>query len=259
MAADQGAGPGGDIANYELLRFIERGGFGAVWLARERVTDLPRAVKLLPKESVRRSARDLEGVKRYQRCAHAHPHLLQILLVGENDECFYYVMEAADAWTEQGPKPLTGVPAQYGPTTLRRQMEARGWYPAREALNVTAKLLAGVARLHEQGLAHFDLKPENVLVVHGEPKLGDVGLVAGRDDPAPKSGTPQYLTPEGTANDVFALGRILYELITGLPPGEFPRLPVELLARGESGVAGRGRDRQPGVSSRSGPAVRRRG
>lgn len=222
----------GPIPNYELLSFIQAGGFGAVWLARERVTGVIRAVKVLFKTEAERLNRDLEGVRRYQQCAHNHPNLLQILTVGETDQCFYYVMEAADSTAGDGKGVrVPRVGETYEPLTLRRFVERGGRLGGREALTIVSKLLAGVARLHAQNLAHFDLKPENVLLVEGEPRIADVGLVGPRDVPAPRSGTPQYLTPQHEADDVYALGKILYELITGFSAADFPLLPVELLDR----------------------------
>ncbi len=179
----------GKIPSYELLRFIKAGGFGDVWLARERVTGVRRAIKVLHKSDSERAARDIEGVRRYQRCAHNHPHLLQILTVGETDRCFYCVMDAAD--DERGPDARLPDGADsrisgYSPLTLRALAARRGPFDARAALQMIEKLVDAVARLHEQGLAHYDLKPENILIVEGEPKIADVGLVA----PLRRSDTP---------------------------------------------------------------------
>lgn len=212
----------GQIPNYELLEFINAGGFGDVWLARECVTDLRRAIKVLHKDAAARAARDIEGVKRYQQSAHSHPNLLQILTVGENDRCFYYVMEAAD-------NKLSGTVARYEPVTLRTLVQRTGRFDAPGALELVAKLIAGTRRLHRENLAHYDLKPENILIVEGRPKIADVGLVAPVDTTAPKYGTRAYMTPQGQADDRYALGKILYELITGRPASDFPHLPPDLL------------------------------
>ena len=277
-------GPGGrcdpgDIPNYELLAFINGGGFGDVWLARERVTGVRRAVKVLYKSEPSRAAREIEGVRRYQRCTHNHPHLLQILTVGETERCFYYVMEAADdagqgtggetglshrqqrlpaasdlsspqrvacgdlpavAGARRGPAARDPTPdtevrrysadgAAYVPTTLRTLMQTRGSMNGRSALEVLRRLTSAVARLHDQSLAHHDLKPENILIVDGEPKIADVGLVAPREQPPQHAGTPLYMTPQGQADDLCALGKVLYELISGRPATDFPRLPAELV------------------------------
>ncbi len=236
----------GLIPNYDLLAFIKAGGFGDVWLARERVTGVRRAVKVLHKSDAARAARDIAGVRRYQGCANNHPHLLQILTVGETERCFYYVMAAADDSTPltpdlrvqhdrpdsdpsaaQMPQDNDAV-ATYQALTLRALMADKGRFDARAALELIQKLASGVARLHEQHLAHFDLKPENVLIVEGEPRIADVGLVGSIGEPPPHAGTPTYMTPQGAADDLYALGRILYELVSGRPPTDFPRLPPEL-------------------------------
>lgn len=214
----------GEIPNYELLGLIGVGGFGEVWLARERLTDLRRAVKVLYKEAAVRAAREIEGVRRYQQSAHDHPNLLQILTVGENERCYYYVMEAAD-------DRLDGAGEAYAPATLRTQMQQAGRSEPRDALVMTAKLLAGVRRLHEQGLVHCDLKPENVIIVGGEPKIGDVSLVSHVGEGSFSSGSPAYMTPELRSDDLYAVGKILYESITALAASDFPSLPPALLAR----------------------------
>jgi hypothetical protein len=227
----------GEIPNYDLLSFIKSGGFGDVWLARERVTGVRRAVKVLMKSEAERAARDIAGVRRYQRCTHNHPHLLQILTVGETERCFYYVMEAADnAQSHEATKLRSDKAADepsseppYTPTTLRTVIGATGRFEARTALALVQKLVSAVSRLHEQGLAHYDLKPDNILMVEGQPKIADVGLVDLRAEPPPHSGTPLYMTPQGHADDLYALGRILYELVSGRPALDFPRLPPELL------------------------------
>lgn len=211
------------VPAFDLVRQIGTGGFGDVWLARERITGVQRAIKFLPKSRPRLAQRDLEGVKRYQHAAQQHPHLVQILTVGEADQYFYYVMEAAD---HQG----RGPSSDYAPTTLRSEMQRRGRLDVGEALQITAKLASAVARLNQDGLAHNDLKPENVLIVRGEPKLADVGLAGGSGE-VQNSGTPAYMA-DGKADDLFALGMMLYEMVCGQPASNYPRgLPPDLALR----------------------------
>lgn len=211
-----------EIPNYDMLALIGEGGFGSVWLARERVTGVRRAVKVLPKSNAVRTDRDIQGVRGYQRSAHNHPHLVQLLTVGETDHSFYYVMEAADnaASNESG---------AYEALTLRKHLDQTGRMTGPAALQWAAAITSAIAQLHKQGLAHFDLKPENILIIEGQPKLADVGLVETLGKPGRRSGTPAYMTPEGEPDDLYALGKILYEMITGRPAREFPRLPREII------------------------------
>ena len=142
-------------------------------------------------------------------------------------------------------------------TALRRC--ARSWRPAvvstRGQRLLVRKLVAGVTRLHEQDLAHYDLKPENILIVEGEPKIGDVGLVGPLEVVPAHSGTPLYMTPQGAADDLYGAGRILYELVSGRPSGNFPRLPAELVSVPSAEPVGSHRDHEPRVSSGRGEAL----
>ncbi|MCB9853587.1 MAG: serine/threonine protein kinase [Phycisphaerales bacterium] len=206
-----------------MLRLIAEGGFGSVWLARERVTGVMRAVKVLLKKNGDRTERDIQGVRDFQQCSHQHQHLIRILMVGETPSCFFYVMEAADNAAQLSTE-------AYEAMTLRRMLDRSGRLEAGAAIRIVSAIASGIAQLHRQGLAHFDLKPENVLFVEGQPKLADVGLVRSIESPSNRGGTPDYVTLEGRADDLYALGKILYELISGLPAREFPRLPRLLVS-----------------------------
>ncbi|HPF39400.1 MAG TPA: serine/threonine-protein kinase [Phycisphaerae bacterium] len=219
-----------DIPNYDLTQFIASGGFGEVWLAQERLTGQRRAVKLLDKSHASRSHREIEGVRQYQCCSNAHPHLLQILTVGETDSHYYYVMETADCdyqATNDG----------YVPRTLRTYIEESNQLDVRGGLTICSKLLSALERLHGQNLAHFDVKPENILFVDGEPKIADLSLFGAKDRETVRAGTVGYRTPTGEADDLYAVGRVLYELVTGLPAAEFPRLPGDRMNHRVKGLA----------------------
>ncbi len=212
------------IPNYDLIKPIGKGTFGEVWLANERVTSVFRAIKIIYKRNTRLSQRELDGVKKYQQCAHNNAHLLQILTVGETDNTYYYVMPLADN--------AGASKDNYIATTLHTLMQngqsIRRGNPV-TALQITSKLLSAVIRLHSQEIAHCDIKPENILIVDGEPRLADIGLVASLTGNTSQAGSPSYMTPEGRPDDCYAIGKILYELITNLSADEFPVLPPEIL------------------------------
>ncbi|MFO0974168.1 MAG: serine/threonine-protein kinase [Phycisphaerae bacterium] len=212
--ADAAAPPA--IPDYDLGSSIGRGGFGAVWLARQKLTGVYYAVKIVAASAG--AALELDGLRHYKQRAAEHPNLVQIEHVGELTGRFYYAMELADDARGSGVR----APEGYEPTTLDDELRRRGRLPVAEATAVVTQLLDGLSVLHAAGLLHRDIKPANILRCKGRWKLGDVGLVAhsGRQNVA--AGTPAYLPPEGVVDrtgDLFAVGVLLTQLLAGtLPP-----------------------------------------
>jgi serine/threonine protein kinase len=154
--------------------------------------------------------------------------------VGRNEAegYFYYVMELADDQVV-GQRIQT---ADYTPRTLQSEMSARGPLPAEECIDIGAQLADALDYLHQNNLVHRDIKPSNIVFVNGQPKLADIGLVAGSGMSSFSTGTLGFLPSEGTgdpAADVYALGKVLYEISTGKDRNAFPDLPAT--ARGLSG------------------------
>ncbi len=211
-----------EIPNYRLIKRIGSGAFGEVWLAEEILTRIYRAVKIIRGRGTSKQRVELDGVRQYQQRSHGHPHLVQVLTVGETPDCLYYVMEGAD--NALGSRVAS--PEDYEPCTLASILSREGQLSLSTALEHTAAILEGVDHLHRNGLMHRDLKPGNILLVDGSLKLGDIGLATHGE--AGSAGTPGYRTPEGTADDLYATGVILYEMVTGQPPSKFPELPEDL-------------------------------
>ena len=125
-----------------------------------------------------------------------------------------------------------GVPLEgYDPLTLgllaRLQPEKR--LPFAECVRHFISLAGGLEALHRTGLAHRDVKPSNIILVGGVAKLADVGLVAEMSESRSYVGTEGFIPPEGPGTpeaDIYALGKVLYEVSTGLDRLEFPRLPL---------------------------------
>ncbi len=207
-------------ADYEILEEVGRGGMGVVFKARQ--TGLNRLVAL---KMVRPAdATNCELLSRFRAEAEVvaslhHPHIVQIYDYGEHDGSPYLALE----WVGGG--------------TLADRLDGSPWSPRSTAMLVE-RLARAVQFAHEHGVVHRDLKPTNLLVAAGddslEIKIADFGLAkVFRDSPTSHTqtgallGTPSYMAPEqaygrsdaiGPATDVYALGAILYELLTGRPP-----------------------------------------
>jgi serine/threonine protein kinase len=225
-----------NIPDYELVIEIARGSYGQVWLARN-VLGSWRAVKIVQRslfEDSRPYQREFNGIRHYEALSRGHDGLIDVLHVGRNEDegYFYYVMELADDQIV-GQRIQT---ADYTPRTLQSEMNARGSLPAEECIDLGAQLADALDYLHQENLVHRDIKPSNIVFVNGQPKLADIGLVAGSGMSSFSTGTLGFLPSEGTggrAADVYALGKVLYEISTGKDRTAFPDLPAS--ARGLSG------------------------
>jgi serine/threonine protein kinase len=219
------------IPDFALLRRIGRGAYGEVWLARS-VTGVHRAVKIVRRDSFnedRPFEREFTGIQRFEPVSVGQESQVSLLHVGRNDAAgfFYYVMELADD-IETGEEIF---PDRYVPKTLKELRARRQRLPAVECLTISLALARALAHLHENGLVHRDIKPSNVIFVHGVPKLADIGLVSAIDTSHSFVGTEGFVPPEGpgtAAADVFSLGKVIYEISTGLDRNDFPRLPEDL-------------------------------
>ena len=203
--------PPGCAARYVVTRRLGEGGQGVVYLATQVALDRAVALKLL-------TAHDADFQARFRQEAQvagrlAHPNLVAVL---DHD------VEDGQGW----------IAYEYVPGETLRQRIARSRMHWTEAVLTCAAIARGLAAVHAIGAVHRDVKPENVLLGAGEPKLTDFGLVRWDQgtvgtQPGVLMGTPAYMAPEvvqgeraGPAADVYALGAILFELIAGRAPFE---------------------------------------
>jgi WD40 repeat protein len=223
-----------------MLGCIGEGSYGQVWLARN-VMGEPRAVKVVHRHKFREDdrayEREFNGIRLYEPISRSHESLVPILHVGRDDRAghFYYVMELADDAQDEGgaggseaDRPLPDS-ASYVPKTLRGELKRRGRLPPEECVATGAALATALEQLHKNNLVHRDIKPSNIIFVHGRPKLADIGLVTDLDASLSFVGTMGYVAPEGPgtpATDIFALGKVFYEMATGRDRADFPALPA---------------------------------
>ncbi|MBL9135200.1 MAG: protein kinase [Verrucomicrobiales bacterium] len=234
------------IPDYTLLRRIGAGAYGEVWLARNSATGIYRAVKIVHRAQfmdARPFEREFEGIRRFEVVSRSHPSQVSLFHVGRSGpECFYYVMELADPvttapspdlpWPPATQEPLVqeGDPDAYEPRTLRSDLD-HGRLPAQQVLDLGLALSEALEHLHDHGLVHRDVKPSNIIFVNGRPKLADIGLIADASDSQSVVGTEGYIDPFGPGTpgaDLFALGKVLYESLTGFDRRRFPELPADL-------------------------------
>jgi hypothetical protein len=206
------------IPDYELVRLINRGGFGQVWLGRNRHTRRFHAVKLIaPSIDVER-----EGVRAYQQRVQGHPHLVPIEHVGDTGQFFYYTMPLADDANGTG---AVCDPEAYEALSLYRYTHRQGPLSAEEVLTIGVNLALALEHLHGAGLLHKDVKPANVLRVRGCWQLGDMGLLTDAARREEGRGTCTFWPPEGPRErtaDLYALGKTLFLLWTGASLERFP-------------------------------------
>ena len=216
--------------DYELLRRVGHGGYGEVWLVRDRTGRL-LACKVVYRDSFgndRPYEREYAGIRKFEPVSRASDSQINIFDVGRRDDegYFYYIMELADdASTAREVHPDS-----YVPKTLKSELQRRKRFPADECLRLGLSLSGAVENLHRNGLIHRDIKPANIIFVNGVPKLADIGLVTEADLTISYVGTEGYIPPEGPTSlqaDIFSLGKVLYEISTGKDSMSFPELPTD--------------------------------
>lgn len=213
------------IADHELLRPIAAGSYGDVWLCRNDLTGVFRALKIVWRDSFdspKPYEREFEAIARFEPISRNHPGFVHILQTGRLPNGFYYIMELADDIR----KGCDINVADYTPATLGEVYKCA---PSVEnAVKIVISLAESLSVLHSAELIHRDIKPSNVIFVGGQPKLADIGLVTAVSEAASIVGTNGFIAPEGSISpqsDLYSLGKLLYEICTGHDRLDFPRLP----------------------------------
>jgi serine/threonine protein kinase len=199
---------------YRLVRLIDSGGMAEVWEGRDEILDRPVAIKVLHP----RLAGDDQFQERFRLEAVAaarlaHPNVVGTFDTGLDDSVAYIVMELVAG------------------RTLREVLRDEGPLPVVKAVAMAAAVADALHYAHEAGIVHRDVKPGNILVGHdGRVKVADFGIAkAATDRDLTQSGallgTAKYLAPEQVAgqpqdrrSDVYGLGVVLYEMLSGRPP-----------------------------------------
>jgi serine/threonine protein kinase len=211
---------------YRLDEPLGRGGMGEVWRATDEVLSRPVAVKLLLNADI-----DPEAAERFRLEAQTagrlnDAHLVTVYDFGSHDRRFYLVMELIDGHS------------------LAHELATQGLLEPQRVADIAGQTAAGLAAAHRQGVIHHDIKPSNLLLTaDGTVKIADFGIARFADETTATlsstsrmMGSSMYLAPErglgrtttGPLSDVYSLGCVLYELLTGRPPfrGDHPAAVV---------------------------------
>lgn len=204
---------------YVVLREIGSGGMAWIYLAEDQTTGQRVALKVLFPQF----AEDASYIQRFIREAKlagalANPHIVRVLDYGADRDTYYLAMEYIEG------------------ETVREHLDRHGPYPWREALRLLCQAAEALEHAHHRGIIHRDIKPQNLMVTSdGVLKVLDFGVARVRDLPSLTQsgfvGSPYYASPEQVMgervrpqSDLYSLGAVLYEMLTGEPPfrGEDP-------------------------------------
>ncbi len=199
---------------YEVIRSIGEGGMANVYLGYDTILDRNVAIKVLRGDL----ANDEKFVRRFQREALsasslAHPNIVEMYDVGEDDGTYYIVMEYVDG------------------KTLKQLLKKRGSLTLSEAIDIMSQLTDGMAHAHDSYIIHRDLKPQNIMIRDdGQIKITDFGIAMALNSTQLTQtnsvmGSVHYLPPEQASgkgctikSDIYSMGIIFYELLTGSLP-----------------------------------------
>ena len=225
---------------YELEDVLGEGGMGTVYLARDRKQDRRVAIK-----TIHPGRTNAEVRQRFQReigitAQLQHPHILPVLDSGAAGETLYYVMPYVEG------------------ESLRSRLERDGRLTVDEALPIARDVAEALQHAHEHDVVHGDIKPSNIMLTGGHAVVTDSGIAKAMFEPKDGRmtqtglviGSPAYMSPEQATgerpvdgrSDIYSLGCVLYEMLTGEPPFA-ASTPLELIARS-------GREEEPSLRSR---------
>ncbi len=229
MVGEDKIGIGTIIGGFKIEKELGRGGLGVVYKGHELSLNRKVALKVLSQ----RLCSDEEFIKRFKREAQViaalnHPNIVSILSYGEEHGLYYFAMEYVRG------------------KDLGQILKEKGSIPLKEALAIASQVASALAEAGPRGVVHRDLKPSNIMVDElGRAKVTDFGVAHFQDSESKLTqtglflGTPEYASPEQATgrpldvrSDIYALGAVLYRMLSGRPPttGESPLAVVTKIA-----------------------------
>ncbi|MDO8886810.1 Stk1 family PASTA domain-containing Ser/Thr kinase [Candidatus Oleimmundimicrobium sp.] len=198
---------------YKIIKKIGRGGMADIYSARDTVLDRTVAVKIMHPQF----AQEKDFVARFKKEAQAaanlnHPNIVNIYDWGQEDHIYFIVMEYLEGWN------------------LKQLIEAQAPLPVDEAIEIANQVCSALEFAHQNNVIHRDIKSQNIIITpRGQAKVADFGIAragaAGMTQTGSVLGTAEYVSPEqaqgieiGEATDIYSLGVVLYETLTGTLP-----------------------------------------
>jgi serine/threonine protein kinase len=228
---------------YELRGLVGSGGMADVYLAHDNILDRDVAIKLLKE----RYAENEEFVERFRREARSaaslsHPHIVPVFAQGRSEDGTYYIA------------------MEYLPGgTLKDRIMGEGMLAPRTVVEVAIQITEALQAAHERGVIHRDIKPRNILITDsGHVKVADFGIARAAEATTISNlgdilGSAKYMSPEqaagervGAASDLYSLGVVLYEMLTGKVPFEV-ETPADVHVKHAAGPPPHPREMNPKV------------
>lgn len=220
---------GATVGGYELTAKIGSGSHGQVWLSRS-ATGQYNALKIMKRDEMEdddQFDREFRGICHYEPLSRDHEGLIDIFHVTRDDEAgyYYYVMELADDL--HSGQDIN--PESYKARNVAAEAAARGRLPLAECLDIAIESAQTLGYLHAHNIVHRDIRLSSIIYCHGRIKLADVSFITAIGGTFSASGTDGYAPVEGPGfppADVYSLGKVIYELTSGLHRHNFPALPA---------------------------------
>ena len=214
-----------EVPGLKLLKLVGKGASGEVWTCRNETDTSFSAVKIVRRGTSPEKVwyrHELKALRKYSRIRRKPDSLLEIkhVALSEDKTFLYYTTPVAD-----GVKGLDPSSTRYQPLTLKSLLAGRNPISPVSAAQIAARIAEALQTLHEHGLLHRDVKPDNIIFCGGRAVLADIGLVTETEADVSLAGTPRYMEPGQTPSvrtDLYALGKVIYEMANGKDPECFP-------------------------------------
>lgn len=220
-----------ELKQFAFLYDCGAGAFGRVWLVQPNNSDTIVALKVMRKFLSKRYEEELRGLTLYMRRIKDFHDLIEIYEVNETEHFLFYTMEAAFSMNKKS----------YIPMTLETVLNAPDEISTEKIVKITKALLKGADCLHKHYLVHHDIKPNNVIIINGKVKLGDIGMIT-KESSFVYGGTYEFIPPDlrkvyepmkwkgrGIDCDLYAIGKVLYLLFSRYDLSRFPEIEIERL------------------------------